>query len=407
MIKNNIGLMTIAILYISFSIMHAFIPEYFTTTYFLRGALWGEADIEDYKRFPSRGLAAAKENTFHFKKNINEKLVHSASEKITYFASGKPSKITNLESFLTDNETTAFLIIKNDTILYEKYFNGYSRNSVNTSFSMAKSFLSALIGKAVEEGYINSLDDPITNYLPELKEKNMQAITIRHLLTMSSGLSYSDGFLLFGDGAKTYYPPDLRKIALQETFIKEGPGEHFLYNNYNPLLLGLILERATRQPVSAYLENKIWRLLGMEFEGSWSIDSKDSGFEKMESGINARAIDFAKFGRLFLNKGNWNGKQVLSESWVTESTSPLPVIPSGYYENTKDWALFSNKKGYYSHMWWGYERKNGEHDFFAMGNFGQFIYVCPSKNLIIVRNGKDYGKVDAWPEIFYEMANNL
>ena len=120
---------------------------------------------------------------------------------------------------------------------------------------------------------------------------------------------------------KTYYDTDLRSLALSAK-IEEAPGKRFHYNNYNPLLLGIILERTTHKHVSQYLEEKIWKPLGMEAPGSWSLDSDASGFEKMESGINARAIDFARIGRLFLNNGNWNGKQIISEKWVNESTRP-------------------------------------------------------------------------------------
>ena len=134
---------------------------------------------------------------------------------------------------------------------------------------------------------------------------------------MASGLRYNtDRPISFGDDNLTYEFDNLRHLALTETEVVEPPGVTFVYNNYNPLLIGMILERATGKTVTDYLQEKIWTPIGMEFDGSWSLDSKASGFEKMESGINARAIDFAKFGRLYLNNGSWNGEQIVPSAWV-------------------------------------------------------------------------------------------
>ena len=204
----------------------------------------------------------------------------------------------DFDAFLAKNRTQAFIVIQDDAILYEQYFNGASRDSIVTSFSTAKSFTSTLIGIAISEGYIHSVDDPITDYLPELAERDpaFANITIRDLLMMSSGIKYVEFPFVNGDDAKTYYYPDLRQLALEDTHIVGLPGEQFHYNNYHPLLLGMILERATGTSVANYLQEKIWKPVGMEYPGSWSLD--EHGFEKMESGINARAIDFAKFGRL-------------------------------------------------------------------------------------------------------------
>ncbi|UCD57203.1 MAG: serine hydrolase, partial [Candidatus Hydrogenedentota bacterium] len=153
---------------------------------------------------------------------------------------------------------------------------------------------------------------------------------------------------------------------------------------------------------------KIWKPLGMEFSASWSIDSEESGFEKMESGINARAIDFAKMGRLFLNNGNWNGRQIISEQWVEESTMRDTAEPRDYYSIPGWWgSFFESGKGYYKYMWWGYSRGESEYDFFASGHLGQFIYVCPQKKLVIVRHGKKRGAIDWWPELFYSAADRM
>jgi len=384
----------------------------FGPRYMGRYIFWNLSDIKDHERFPYHEVQNAPP-AFHFNQNPQEDRIRSACAGIEYTYKGTPRRIGDLEQFLEATGTTAFIIIKDDAILYERYFNQYSRDSINTSFSMAKSFTSALIGIAIDEGHIESVDDPLTKYIPELRDKGLDAVTIRNLLMMSSVIKYSESKLPgdidfpWGSNPLTYYHPDLRKIALRVE-PDEPPGTHFHYNNYHPLLLGMILERATKKSVAAYLQEKIWEPLEMEYPASWSIDSEESGFEKMESGINARSIDFAKMGRLFLNRGDWDGNRIISEQWVGESTTRDPATPPGYYSLPGWWTpFFQSGTGYYKYMWWGYFREGGDDDFFANGHLGQFIYVSPQKDLIIVRNGKRDGKVDSWSELLYRMADRL
>ncbi len=399
---------------------------YMLTPYsgFARSVIWRDSDVKDYERFPFRIVHSAPP-VFEFSTvqvaspndNIdNNKTSNSNSQNKSTLTplllrtlldnvvpnssdagvNAKNGKI-NFDNFLASTGTTAFIVIKNDKVLYEKYFNGYRRDSINTSFSMAKSITSALIGIAIDEGLIASVNDPITKYIPELKQKDphFYNITIKNLLTMSSGLRYVEQSLPWSDDTKTYYDTDLRSLALSAK-IEEAPGKKFHYNNYNPLLLGLILERTTHKNVSQYLEERIWKPLGMEAPASWSLDSDTSGFEKMESGINARAIDFAKIGRLFLNNGNWNGKQIISEKWVHESTRP---------DTTTDPASF------YQYMWWVDTRTTSpsdarDYNIYAAGNYGQFIYVIPDKNTIIVRHGYKSG-YNNWTGLFIELASKI
>ena len=373
-----------------------------TNTIIGRDLRFGDANVNHYKVFPYNTLETAAPY-FYFEKNYSEELVKDTFRGIEY---GNNQKIGDLDLFLEKMKTSSFIVIKDDKILFEKYYNGYDRESIVTSFSVAKSFTSALIGKAIEEGYINSVYDPITDYISELKERDERFSKIRiiDLLHMSSGIKYDSEV----DDRNTYYAADLRKLAVEKIQIEYNPGTKFEYNNYHPLLLGIILERSTKQPVSIYLQEKIWKPIGMEYNGSWSTD--EYNFEKMESGINCRAIDFAKFGRLYLRNGNWDGKQIISEEWVKLSTTPYVPDTKGYYP---DVSLFRDHSVYYSLMWWGIERDEDSYDYFALGNFGQFIYISPDKNLIIVRNGMSYGEgmeteeIDWWPIIFYEFANRL
>lgn len=360
---------------------------------------WGKSDVSDYQKFPERVLETSG-SPFEFPLNLDEEGVRTQFEAA--------SDIDDFDSFLANNKTQAFIVIQNDEIIYEEYFNGNSRDSIVTSFSTAKSFTSSLIGIAISEGYIGSVNDPITDHLPELAERDpaFANITIRDLLMMSSGIRYEEFPFINGDDAKTYYYPDLRQLALEGTQIVSVPGEKFLYNNYHPILLGMILERATGTSVANYLQEKIWKPVGMQYPGSWSLDER--GFEKMESGINARAIDFAKFGRLFLHNGNWNGAQIVPAEWVAESTQADTAVD---YENYYyDDFIFTNGQGYYKYMWWGIQHDEQDYDFMALGNHGQFIYVSPQRNIIILRFGESYGEFGSakgWVDMFYNFSNNF
>ena len=360
---------------------------------------WGDSDVYDYQKFPERALDAS-DSPFEFSFNLDEERVRTQFEAA--------SAIDDFDSFLADNRTQAFIVIQNDEVIYEQYFNGTNRDSIVTSFSTAKSFASTLIGIAISEGHINSVEDPITDYLPELAERDpaFANITIRDLLIMSSGIGYEEFPFVNGDDAKTYYSPDLRQLALEDTSIEGIPGEIFHYNNFHPLLLGMILERATGTSAANYLQETIWKPIGMQYPGSWSLDER--GFEKMESGINARAIDFAKFGRLFLHNGSWEGVQVVPAEWVAESTQPDTSVD--YEKYYYDDFIFADGQGYYKYMWWGIQRDELNYDFMALGNHGQIIYISPQSNLIILRYGESYGEFGSakgWVDMFYNFASDF
>jgi len=360
--------------------------------YLTRTIFWGESDYKDLQRFPARTIHNAPPVS-HFDKLPADNPYASQIEAIA-----RDSSNGSLERYLQASGTTAFLVVHDDKLLYERYFNGYDQRSLNTSFSMAKSFASSLVGIAIDEGHIKSVDEPITNYIPQLlkKDNRFKSITIRNLLTMSSGIKYEEGATLpwsdEADDTKTYYSTDLRELALNSQ-IEGKPAQYFEYNNYNPLLVGMIIERATGMHVSRYLQQKLWKPMGMEADGSWSLDSKNDGFEKMESGVNARARDFARFGMLFAKEGNWRGKQLISRRWVEESTRPDTTM-----DPSQD----------YQYFWW-VNTPNGKNHFSAQGNYGQYIYVAPEKDLVIVRLGKEEGEkgYGYWTDLFEELSTKL
>jgi CubicO group peptidase (beta-lactamase class C family) len=371
--------------------------------------IYNFASINDYKEFPYNPVN---------KPDVTFSFIHADSGKRRLPDSiSWEKKRYSLEDFLEKNKTVAFLLIKNDTVYYENYFHKYSAASIVPSFSMAKSFVSALVGCAVDDGYIKSVQQPITDYLPEFKDKKgFDKITIENLLEMRSGIKFNERYFNpFGTIVKYYYGRNIKKY-LSHLKVGEEPDKHFEYLSVNSQLLGLIVEKATGKSLSEYLEEKIWKPLGMEYDASWSIDSKKHKTEKAYCCINARARDYAKFGRLYLDKGNWNGKQIISKDWVEKSTD----------------AARTKKQYFYSYQWWhtgrfhvindtteapphakihSYKNKKGEirryietpDDFYAEGLLGQFIYVYPSKNIIIVRLGKREGKVN-WSRFFRHLC---
>ena len=361
--------------------------------YLTRAIFWRESDYKDLERFPAATVYNAPP-AFRFNELPADSPYTSQIKAI-----GNRSTNGSLVDYLDASGTTAFLVIHDDELVYEKYFNGYNKRSLNTSFSMAKSFASALVGIAIDERHIKSVEEPITNYIPNLlkKDKRFKSITIRHLLTMSSGTKYEEGGDLpwseAADDTKTYYSTDLRELALENCRIEGKAGEYFEYNNYNPLLVGMILERATGKSVSRFMQEELWKPTGMEADGSWSLDSTKSGFEKMESGVNARARDFARFGMLFAKEGNWEGELLISRGWVKESTRA---------DTNTDPSLD------YQYFWWVNTPDDKDH-FSARGNYGQYIYVAPEKDLVIVRLGKEEGKrgYGYWTSLLEQLATKL
>jgi CubicO group peptidase (beta-lactamase class C family) len=374
--------------------------------YIYRLVAWGNSDYGDYINNFSMSYLEPASEPFTFTPAPDSRVAKT-------FAAGLG--VDDFPAFLAANDTQAFIVIQDDQILFEQYFNGMARDTLLTSFSTAKSFDSALVGIAIAEGYINSVEDPITTYLPELAERDprFNDITVRHLLLMASGLEYQGlrPALFNSDDFITSYYTDQRKAALEFTNISDPPGQYFLYNKYHPQLLGLILERTTGRSVTDYTQEKLWDPLGMEYGGGWSLDSTESGFEKMEAGLNARAIDYAKLGRLYLHNGNWNGKQVVPAEWVAESTQPDPeLVRPDYYPDEFGQLIYDQLGGYYQYMWYGYLRDGVANDFAAEGDHGQYIYVSPHKNLIIVRNGLEYGAemtISRWIELFYAFASDF
>ncbi|ABG50762.1 beta-lactamase [Trichodesmium erythraeum IMS101] len=284
--------------------------------------------------------------------------------------------------FLQRTGNTGILILKDDFIIYEKYSQGYTKFDKKTSWSVAKGFISALIGIALNEGYIQNLDDPITKYMPELKESGYNNVPIKHILQMSSGIKFSEAYkdknsdiqqLLY----KLFlYMQPIEKVILNYPS-KFPSGDYFEYVSLNTQILGLLLRRVTEQDLVSYLEKKLWQPMGAESDAYWLTDNY--GTEVTFCGMNCTLRDYAKFGLVYLHNGYFNGQQIIPKSWVKESTIPdsSHLQPGTTDERYLKWG--------YQHHWWIPEGSKG--DYCATGAWGQYIYINPEKNFVVVKTG--------------------
>lgn len=271
-------------------------------------------------------------------------------------------------------ETVAFLVVDNDSLVFEYYNEGFGAESHSNSYSMAKSVVSMLIGKAVEDGYIRSIDQPVSDFLPELTLKQSNPLRIRHLLTMSSGIDFGESYSNpFGFVAKAYYGYDLKKLVMQYEASDE-PGIVHRYQGGDTQLLAFILENATGMSVPQYFSKSIWTKVGAEEEAWWNTD--EQGSAKASCCIHSNARDFARLGQLYLDSGRWNGVQVIPENFVMESLRPCEIPDSN-----------GEPCGYYGFQWW--LGKHRDIDFFYLrGMQGQYIVSIPEKKMVFVRLGR-------------------
>ncbi len=270
-------------------------------------------------------------------------------------------------------KTVAFLVLKNDSLLHEQYWEGYNEHSLVNSFSMAKSINSILIGCALKEGLIKSIDEPVANYLDEFKEGEKAKITIKNLLTMSSGIDFKEEYVSpLAWPAEAYYGPDVNALTLKAK-VKTEPGKIWHYKGGDSQLLGMILKKATGKNVADYATEKLWKPIGAEDKAFWSLDEK--GMEKVSCCFYTNARDYARIAKLYLNDGNWNGQQIVDTTYVKESVSFANLVDREGKQNDK-----------YGYQWWLMKYK--EHNIFYMrGIRGQYVFAIPDLKMIVVRLG--------------------
>lgn len=278
--------------------------------------------------------------------------------------------------YMEELGTTAFLVFKNDTLLYEEYWDGHTQETVSNSFSIAKTLVAMLVGIAVDEGYIKSIDESASNYIPEFKKGGREVITIRHLLEMSSGLSWEESSKNpLSDNAESYYGSDLHGLSTRQKLISK-PGEKFIYQSGNSQLLAYIVEKATGKDLSEYAREKLWSKLGMEHDAYWSLDRK-GGDEKAFCCVYATARDFARIGKMMLHYGNYDGQQIVPDSYYFEMIKPAKMKTEEGIDNYQ----------YGLHLWTYFGLKNPV--YYCRGIKGQYIITIPEEKLLIIRLGKD------------------
>lgn len=343
----------LAIVVLGLGIAYAVCPPYLR-----KAIIYQKADIDDYKIFDNRIVATDHPQPWSFAPGFDKKDV---------------PEIFNKE--FDKYKTVAFLVVKNAKIVFEKYWDDYSADSKSNSFSMAKSIISLLVGIALDEGLIYSVDQPVGDYLPEFKEGGKSKITIRHLLEMSSGLSWDESYSKPSSmTAKGYYGDDVRSLVLNQEVLQD-PGTRFEFKSGDTQLLALILEKATRSRVSYYASEKLWKPMGAAHDAWWSLD-RINGTEKAFCCFHTNARDFARFGQLVLLNGNWYGKQLVSRDYLKQALKPSTHLTDGT----------GKKVDYFGWQWWLMTYK-GKQVIYMSGLNGQYVIVIPETETVIVRLG--------------------
>lgn len=294
-----------------------------------------------------------------------------------------------IADFSERTRTTGLLVIKDGVIVHEDYYRGASEGDRFTSWSVAKSFVATLVGMALEEGRISDLDDPITDYVPELEGTGYQGVPIKHVLQMASGVDFDETYNeQFSDINLFFWKAFVfgrSTDAIMTDYGSAGPsGEVFHYISIDTQALGMLLRNLYDQSIPTLLEEKLWQPLGMEGDAYWNLDS-DNGEGRAIAFccLNAHLRDYARLGQLYLQQGQWQGKQLISGDWVQEATTPeAPFLEPGA-------SPYRYGDRGYQYQWWVPE--DYEREYFAAGVWGQYIYVSEPDNLVIVRTAADPG----------------
>ncbi|MGB1248034.1 MAG: serine hydrolase domain-containing protein [Chitinophagales bacterium] len=357
-----------------------------SSCHFVRSVIFLRPNHTDDRKFPKKELVASDEI---YEWTYHDEQLDLTSIKITL----KDSTVTNLEDLFSISAINAFMIVQEGKVLSENYFAKYDAERTHGSFSVSKAMLATVLGIALDRGFVTSLDEPITTYIPELLENDTAFgnITIHHLFDMNSGIEVrkNDASLL-GDLARTYYGSNWARFMATIEIEKEPGGVH-KYNQTDAELLTLLLTRALGVSVSDFFAANVWQKIGAS-TAYWNVYDRD----KLEKGFccfNARVQDYAKFGQLYLQNGEWNGEQIVPKDWVEFTTQ-------AQHELRENWIFDFN------HYW--FPAADGKNDYTAQGYNRQFIYVNPDKNLLILRFGrKENEKNIGWEKVLREIAQQL
>lgn len=402
-----------------------------------RGIKYGNASVDDYSIFKQdtvvRGL-----QTFRFADvQLNSTLIDTLKFDIYLSKADTLLNLTLREAMDYYDIPSAAIVVQNDTILFEHYSGGWNRDSQSCIFSVTKTITSLLCGIALKHGYIKSLSDPVTDYIPELKDADptFAELKIEYLLDMTAGLKFNENYSWnpFSKMAKLYFGNNTLKVLKSLKFINT-PGENFSYDSATTAILGLVIERATGQSYAQYLSEKVWQPLGMERDALIGLDSKKHHTAKSFAGLTTNVRDLAKIGKLFLNNGVYNGVQIVDSTFVNRCLSTHTAGISGKaqseYSYSWYWGVADEENGkrkffntldelklyYKNHPEKNVRqiKKNLKNGYFAVlhnggfwgfGLYGQVLYVNPEKNMIAVFLGAD--RLKDFTLLFEELSTFL
>ena len=291
---------------------------------------------------------------------------------------------TEFEDYNKKMRTAAYIVIHNDTIIGEKYYEDYSVNSSTNSFSMAKTPVSLMMAKAFEQGYINSLEDKVIDYIPGLKGEFANEVKIIDLAAMTSGIDWDEGTSNpFSPVAKQNFYEDLDKLMLDQKFIDE-PSKNYKYSSGNTQILSMVIEKATGMKTDNYFEKEFWSKINPDNDAYWQIDSKESGNVKSFCCLHSNARDFSRLGKLYIDNGSWNGSQIIDSTFIQKSTKP-------YLDDFREYGIGV----------WLSDYKDLKISLMS-GHQGQYVIMIPEKKLIITRLGErdvDLGRAGVSPDV--------
>lgn len=383
-----------------------------------KGIKYGNAAVDDYTIFDQDTVNKGSRICTFAELDKDKRILDTLKIGFYFVPQDSIYMMSIPEAMKRINKPAAALIVKNDTIVFEHYYGGWDRNTQSCIFSVTKTITSMLCGIALKEGYIKSLSDPVTDYIPELKEKDplFDSLRIENLLDMTAGLKFKENYSWnpFSRMARLYLGNNAMKVVKGIKFLNK-PGERYHYDSMTTQILGIVIERATGVPYAQYLSEKVWQPLGMEKDALIGLDSRKHGVAKSYAGLTSNVRDLAKVGRLYLNGGKCNGMQIIDSAFVVRSLSPH--VSGEKYKNTYSYSWYwgiigengfsdtDSLEAYYQDpqnlpenvVYCGWQRQEDgkakailhQGSYWAFGLYGQVLFVNPGKNIIGVYLGAD------------------
>ena len=350
--------------------------------YAQKALIYLKPGIEDYPIFENRTVAAGIGQEWPIDSLLNQLKIDDET-------------LAKMEVY----EPVSFLVVKDGKIIFEKYWEEYGHETLSNSFSMSKSIVGLLVGAAIDDGYIKSIEQPVSDFIPEFRNEKNRDLKIKDVLTMSSGLNWNESYAsLFSTTTNAYYGNNINEL-IYKLEVTEKPGVIFNYLSGNTQLLAMLVEAATNKKISEYVSEKFWKPMGAINDALWCLDD-ENGMEKAYCCFNSNARDFARWGQLILNNGTWNGDTLISPDYIQASIHAADLTDET-----------GNKIDYYGFQWWIHDA-NGWEVPYMRGILGQYVFVIPEENAVVVRLGhkrsdekKNHHPIDSY--LYLETAKKL